>query len=371
MQAWKLDSNPPPDSVPAPNDAPPAGEEADFLQPVEPPFELVREEAEQEAQTEPTIAAPVSLVAQDAAAQAALTVEPGKAPDLAANPIEWMASVPPPPRPAEEEAEPVAAADWSAPESEESEAVAPVELGTLESAPAVPTPSVLASGTALLPGFPPATQAAPSSSPPAVKGGDEALDPHKTQPSLTPASTSQGPDDTARSLPRDEWSDLAASFTTPSLQQSTHEKQLDEKVAQGVAPAAAVSIPVSPASTASTEDTAHSIPKQDWADLAASLESKAAQVLAEKPNSSSVPASPAAAAPAFLPAVPTAPVAPAASTPGSPSNFASASAPDPALVEAVVQRVLEKMRPQVVDIITKEFLRPVVQALVHREIQKK
>jgi hypothetical protein len=28
------------------------------------------------------------------------------------------------------------------------------------------------------------------------------------------------------------------------------------------------------------------------------------------------------------------------------------------------------MRPQVVDIITKEFLRPIVQALVHREIKK-
>ena len=46
------------------------------------------------------------------------------------------------------------------------------------------------------------------------------------------------------------------------------------------------------------------------------------------------------------------------------------AAPDPALVEAVVQRVLDKMRPQVVEIITKEFLRPVVQALVQREIEK-
>jgi hypothetical protein len=45
--------------------------------------------------------------------------------------------------------------------------------------------------------------------------------------------------------------------------------------------------------------------------------------------------------------------------------------PDPALVEAVVQRILDKMRPQVVEIITKEFLRPIVQALVHREILKR
>jgi CheY-like chemotaxis protein len=44
--------------------------------------------------------------------------------------------------------------------------------------------------------------------------------------------------------------------------------------------------------------------------------------------------------------------------------------PDPSLVEAVVKRVLEKMSPQVVEIITQEFLRPVVQALVKREIDK-
>jgi hypothetical protein len=52
------------------------------------------------------------------------------------------------------------------------------------------------------------------------------------------------------------------------------------------------------------------------------------------------------------------------------ANPAQPGSPDPALVEAVVQRILDKMRPQVVDIITKEFLRPIVQALVHREIEK-
>ena len=51
-------------------------------------------------------------------------------------------------------------------------------------------------------------------------------------------------------------------------------------------------------------------------------------------------------------------------------KLGSAISPDPALVEEVVQRVLDKMRPQVVDIITKEFLRPIVQALVTREIEK-
>ena len=58
------------------------------------------------------------------------------------------------------------------------------------------------------------------------------------------------------------------------------------------------------------------------------------------------------------------------SQPASRSPLQTSSPDACALVEAVVQRVLEKMRPQVVDIITKEFLRPIVQALVHREIEK-
>ena len=366
MQAWKLD-----DAVPGPP-AESKGtlpEESDLVQPVEPPFELVREEAEQETEKGPTVAAPLSLIAQDAAAQASLTVESGKAPDLAANPIEWMASVPPP---VEEEAEPVAAADWTAPPSEETEAIAPEELEAVEIAPdaklpeppppALPSPSVLASGTARLPGFPSATPASLSAPRPAAHSGDEALDPHKTQPSL--ARASQGPDDTARLVSHQEWSDLAATLMPAMPPQSSQDKTLDEKPAPLPSPTATVSTPVSaapsapvsPASTPSTEDTAHSLPKQGWADLAASLESKTAQALAEKPKD----------APHTRATEP-----PAASSQISPSNAASASNPDPALVEAVVQRVLEKMRPQVVDIITKEFLRPVVQALVHREIQKK
>jgi hypothetical protein len=52
------------------------------------------------------------------------------------------------------------------------------------------------------------------------------------------------------------------------------------------------------------------------------------------------------------------------------SSPASLNSPDPVLVDAIVQRILDKMRPQVIEIITKEFLRPIVQALVQREIQK-
>ena len=95
------------------------------------------------------------------------------------------------------------------------------------------------------------------------------------------------------------------------------------------------------------EDTARSIPKEDWADLAASLQNKSTEPAAEK----SKPATEVNSQPV-------------------PANASAPAAPDPVLVEAVVQRILDKMRPQVVDIITKEFLRPIVQALVHREIEK-
>ena len=62
------------------------------------------------------------------------------------------------------------------------------------------------------------------------------------------------------------------------------------------------------------------------------------------------------------------PVAPAIPMPQSPDDLAAAT--NPALVEVIVQRVMDKMRPQVVDIITTEFLRPLVQALVKHEVDK-
>jgi hypothetical protein len=107
----------------------------------------------------------------------------------------------------------------------------------------------------------------------------------------------------------------------------------------------------------SAEDTARSIPKQDWADLAAAIQSKTSELVAEKSKPSSAPGAASS-------------TGPATNAQPAPENSASAAPPDPALVEAVVQRILDKLRPQVVDVITKEFLRPIVQALVHREIEK-
>jgi hypothetical protein len=139
------------------------------------------------------------------------------------------------------------------------------------------------------------------------------------------------------------------------------------------------------------EDTAHSIPKQDWADMAKSVPAKPAALFTERPKPAPGIVAHVPAAHAQYPVAPStqAPSAPGAnsrpvSVPGAqiagapaanalpvPGTTAPSGQPDPALVEAVVQRVLDKMRPQVVDIITKEFLRPVVQALVHREITKR
>ncbi len=44
---------------------------------------------------------------------------------------------------------------------------------------------------------------------------------------------------------------------------------------------------------------------------------------------------------------------------------------DPSVVEAVVARVIERMQPQILDIVTREILKPVVEALVRREIDKR
>ncbi len=51
-------------------------------------------------------------------------------------------------------------------------------------------------------------------------------------------------------------------------------------------------------------------------------------------------------------------------------SFAVPQPPDPQLVEAVVARVIEHMQPQIVEVVTREILKPVVEALVRRELEK-
>ncbi len=96
------------------------------------------------------------------------------------------------------------------------------------------------------------------------------------------------------------------------------------------------------------EDPALSFPKGDWAELAASLLPKpvepAAEIAKPSPVSVSIPA-PVAQAPVAQP-------------PDVQSPAVSAeppAAPDPALIEAVVQRIMDKMRPAVQDLVQREI----------------
>jgi CheY-like chemotaxis protein len=282
--------------------------ETDLVQPVE-PFELVRDQDEETGQTSAIVESSASIM-QDPASQASLTVEAGKPEDLAANPIEWMATAPPP----HTEENPEAGPESDAAVTDSAEEIDTEETAKLKSTAERVVPQSLA---------PVAPTASASNSAPAQPQAESAIeipDPIKTQPSLKPLAQS-------------------------------------------------------------AEDTARSIPKQDWADLAASLQTKSIDPVPEKPKAASSPVAQSPAAPDandqpaaasiahVLPA--TASNALSAPANSAPTNSVPPASPDPALVEAVVQRILEKMRPQVVDIITKEFLRPIVQALVHREIEKR
>jgi CheY-like chemotaxis protein len=330
---------------------------SDFLQPVE-PFELVRDEQDAESGQTSTVVESSHLISQDAASQASLTVEPGKPDDLAANPIEWMASVPPPPA----EEIPEAAADWSAEgaEASDSDQAGAIETSNLKADPAPLAPPLVSARTPEPP------------------------------PSPTPAQTTAKPlaqsaEDTARSILKEDWADLASSLQ-PKLSEPVAEKTKASPIPveqkPSVAAANAESAPANSAppdskpSKQSAEDTARSIPKQDWADLAASLRPKPIEPFAEKskpatPPAAQVPSAPGANTQPEPASIAQPPAATAANSDLASTNSGLPGSPDPALVEAVVQRVLEKMRPQVVDIITKEFLRPVVQALVHREVTKR
>jgi hypothetical protein len=262
-------------------DSLPRREDAALLRPVEPveTHELVHEEQEESSpslvDTEPVIL--------DPAAQSPLTVEAGKLPELAANPLEWLETAPL----RHSDAIPETTPGWDEPIADASktiDAVGPISH----------------------------SEAAAETNAPSANEAKAKMKPQ----------TPQAPEDTARSVPINMWADIS-----DSLKES-----------------------------ASEIVTKH----------AASISAPSAQVAAPKP----VISQPAAVTPPRAPN-PAGPVNPAASvSPVASTKPSEPSTPDPALVEAVVQRILDKMRPQVVDIITKEFLRPVVQALVYREIEK-
>ncbi len=269
-------------------------EGAALLQPIE-PLELIRD-----GQDEPSASVVESgSILLDAASQASLTVESGKAEELAANPIEWMATAPPEHSETLEESTP--GWDEEIPASHDAIDLDEVISPEPPSIPAIVPPPV--SEKVVIP--------APA-------------------PVFVPVQASEK---IAEKIPE-------ASKTQPSLPPS-------------VQSISAQSIPAQ-----SVEDTARSIPKHDWEDLAAMLRPSASVPAPEPvvPVSATQPVVPVPATQPVAPVPVLEPVAPASALPPvesvapknaqpAPAIPAKPSSPDPALVEAVVQKVLDKMRP--------------------------
>ena len=349
-------------------------EDAAMLRPVEPvepepiePLELVREEQDTES-TSRVDSVPVEL---DQAAQASLTVESGRAPELAANPLEWLATAPA--QDPEAAREPISG--WDEKKSGETQREPAPFPGQfrVEPTPVSETdeprlePATFSGGLQVEPtpasgGFPQSKQAEP---PPVSSGYPFGIQGKQVESTLG--------SDSFKSVDAVEPAKPSEFVAVPETLDAN--KELTKSSAQ--------TLPLSPGVQA-PEDTARSLPVSKWAEMTDTLEERASEIVMSRITSGSVPSgqNPApqpdsgiAALKSFQSSqskplsIPEVPVNPAESAALATSS-STPSVPDPALVEAVVQRVLDKMRPQVVDIITREFLRPVVQALVHREIEK-
>jgi hypothetical protein len=46
------------------------------------------------------------------------------------------------------------------------------------------------------------------------------------------------------------------------------------------------------------------------------------------------------------------------------------AAPTPEMIDAVVNRLLEHMQPQIMEVVNREVLRPAIEAIVRREMKK-
>ena len=350
-------------------------EDAARLRPVEPlepvnpvePLELVRDEQEIES-TSRVDFLPVVL---DPAAQSPLTVDSGRAPELAANPLEWLATAPA--RNPDAAREPILGWDEKKSGGTQIEPEPFPGQFRVEPTPIASTGAVEIEPVTFSGGLPFETQGK-QAEPAPVSGGL----PYGIQGKQVEPATGS---DAFKSMNAAESAKHSEFVAEPDTQNAS--KEFTKSSGQ--------TLPLSPAAQA-PEDTARSLPIRKWAELTDTLQDRASEIVNPHMNPGSVPAdrNPTATQPNSQVAAlkpwqtsqpetaisPLAAVSPAATVnpiePVTPAAPTSASAvPDPALVEAVVQRVLDKMRPQVVDIITKEFLRPVVQALVQREIEKK
>lgn len=262
------------------------------------PLELVREEQQESGAS---MVDPVH-VQLDPAMQMPLTVSPGRAPELAATPLDWMASIPSPPSHATQEE------------------IAPTDEALEEETPA-------------------ASALVADSAPPAAS---ELVPMH--------AATTDEADATKR----------VADAAPPPDPDLVVASGLHEIAPASANPLEAESTPAAPTLSDSKLSAAEIPPAnaQAWAAITAQVQAEArnlalASADAAKPAHGSNDATPASSGAAHAP------------------EESAAKSPDPALVEAVVSRILDRMQPQMMDIVTKEFLRPIVQALVNRELDKR
>jgi len=312
-------------------DVRPENGEDDGSKPLE-PLEFVSEEHDQTS-TSIVDAQPVQL---DLAAQSSLTVEPSPASDLAANPMEWLASVP---------HEPVSAASSESNEIETDTTAEKTRISMEDSvteAEIAPVSLAEQSGMEVEPvqALEPEEYIAPVIDQSAAietrpdETGHSAI--HAVETPLESAVEESAspkkldPDDTLPSA-AEQWNDLSASISERANEIAARQglstsEHVAHMLSSGLNQAASSSVSLA---HNTSPDAAMGEPQ--------SLEAKE---IANAKDTTLV------------------------------SGTVSASTPDPALVEAVVQKVISKMSPQVVDIITREFLRPIVQALVHRAIEK-
>ncbi|MGB0035059.1 MAG: hypothetical protein WBP79_06260, partial [Candidatus Acidiferrales bacterium] len=272
------------------------------------PLELVRDEP-QESGASVVDSGRIQL---DPAMQTRLTVSSARAPELAATPLDWMASAPPPPAVTpEEEIVPM-------PEALEEDAP---EASAVVADPAPPAKSELAPMHAATSKDAKATEPVADATPPPDPDLVIASGLHEIAPPIADA---------------------------PEAESKPAELALSESKL------IAAEIP-------SGESAGFGIPStQAWAAITAQVQVEARKLaLANADADAAKSAEGSGAATAASSGASNSPEEPATKT------------PDPALIEAVVARILDRMQPQVMDIVTKEFLRPIVQALVDRELDKR
>jgi CheY-like chemotaxis protein len=298
-------------------DSQPQQEDPTMLRPVE-PLELVRDGQDEDSASH----VDSESIELDPAAQSPLTVESGKAPELAANPIEWMATAPA----QHPDDAPEATLEWDEPNSGGFQPEPPSYLADhqVPARPAGGEPGPFSDASKPIEAAEPAAPIELAAEP-KIRSADSPGAQNSPHPASTPPA-SQPPEDTARSVPMHKWTEM-----TDSLEMRASEIA---------------------------------------ASLAASISRPSTQVPAPAQTTTQPASQPVPVKPMEPPKPAASPNLGASINPAATPNPTAPVAPDPALVEAVVQRVLEKMRPQVVDIITKEFLRPVVQELINRETEK-